>query len=395
MRDVFVAGVGMTQFGRHGARNIKSLVAEAVASAQADAALPAAATPAPLIFYSNVFGGTLQGQESVRGQQALRETDLVGGTVINVENACASGSTAFNLAWLSVASGRAESAIVVGAEKLDIADKRLAFEALHGAMDQDLLDEIKAEYADEPAQSVFMAVYSRYAREFMEASGATQEDFARVCVKNQAAGMLNDKAQYGGQLTIDEVLSARNIAGPITLPMCAPMSDGAAAVILTAAGGVRDASGPKVKVLASEVQAGLAGGNRELVPRTARRAFEQAEIGPKDIDVMECHDAAAPGELIALDDVSLGELGDVVELTRAGETALGGSLPVNPSGGLESRGHPFGATGLAQIVEITEQLRSRSGARQVEGARIGLTENAGGYIGPDAAAATITILARD
>lgn len=395
MRDVYIAGVGMTRFGRHGERGIKSLVAEAVGLAQADAGFADTRYERPMIFYSNVFGGTLQGQESVRGQQALRETTLIGGTVINVENACASGSTAFNLAWLTIASGRAETAIVVGAEKLDVPDKRLAFDALHGALDQDLMDEIKAEYSDEDSQSVFMAIYARYAREFMEASGATQEDFARVCVKNQAAGLLNDKAQYGGKLTIEEVIGARHIAGPITLPMCAPMSDGAAAVILSTADGLRPGNEPRVRVLASEVQAGLAGGNRELVPRTARRAFESAGIGPRDIDVIECHDAAAPGEMIALDDVSLGELGDTVELMRSGDTALGGTLPVNPSGGLECRGHPFGATGLAQIIEVSDQLKGRCGARQVEGARIGLTENAGGYIGPDAAAATITILGRD
>ncbi len=395
MRDVYIAGVGMTRFGRHGERGIKSLVAEAVGLAQADADFADDRYEQPMVFYSNVFGGTLQGQESVRGQQALRETTLVGGTVVNVENACASGSTAFNLAWLTVASGRADRAIIIGAEKLDVPDKRLAFDALHGALDQDLMDEIKAEYSNEDSQSVFMAIYARYAREFMEASGATQEDFARVCVKNQAAGLLNDKAQYGGTLTIEEVIGARHIAGPITLPMCAPMSDGAAAVILSAGEDLRPGSGPKVRVLASEVQAGLAGGNRELVPRTARSAFEAAGIGPRDIDVIECHDAAAPGEMIALDDVSLGELGDTVELMRSGATALGGSLPVNPSGGLECRGHPFGATGLAQIIEVVDQLKGRCGARQVEGAMIGLTENAGGYIGPDAAAATITILGRD
>lgn len=193
-------------------------------------------------------------------------------------------------------------------------------------------------------------------------------------------------------LTVEEVLAARPISGDLTLPMCAPMSDGAAAAVITTPEIAARWGAQPARLLATVIGAARPGVYGELVPDTARRAYEMAGLGPADIDVVECHDAASPAELIVTEELGLCEPGGAPALLRDGTTALGGALPINPSGGLGSKGHPVGATGLGQLVELVDQVRGRCGARQVEGARIGLAENAGGYIGPDAAAASVTIV---
>ena len=390
MRKVVVAGVGMTSFGRHIDRSYASLVGEALKEAMADAR--ASTDQCELVYYANSGAGLVQGQECVRGQQAVRGTGLDGVPLVNVENACASGSTALHQAWLAVASGHVDVAIAIGAEKLCSPDRSRALAVMTGAMDQDRLADIRTELGS-GSGSVFMDVYARFATWYAERSDATPEDFAQVAVKNHAHGALNPKAQYGGRLTIGEVLAARRVSGPLTIPMCAPMSDGAAiAIVTTPERAARWGSTP-VRVLATVVSSGTAGCYGKLVPSTAMRAYEAAGVSPADIDVVECHDAASPAELIVSEELALCGAGEATKLLRSGTTALGGSLPINPSGGLGSKGHPIGATGLAQIVELADQLRNRCGKRQVEGARIGITENAGGYLGPDAAAASVTILA--
>jgi len=392
MREVVVAGVGMTAFGKHPGRSITSLVTESVGDALADAGVAAANSPIGAVFYGNVASGLLQGQESTRGQHAICECGLQGIPLINVENACASGSTALNQAWLAVASGQVDMAIAIGAEKLHVEDKSRAFAAMTSALNQDRLDELAADLGHSGTGSIFMDVYARFATWYLQRSDATVEDFAAVSVKNHEHGLRNPKAQYGGRLTVDEVLSARKVSGPLTVPMCAPMSDGAAAVVLTTPELATRYGAAPVRLLATVVAAGHEGTYGELVPNAARRAYEMAGVGPADLDVIECHDAAAPAELIVLEELGVCEPGRAPALLRAGETRIGGRLPVNPSGGLQSKGHPLGATGLAQVIELVDQLRGRSGERQVAGARLALAENAGGYLGPDAAVATITIL---
>lgn len=391
MRDVVVAGVGMTPFGKHPARTIRSLVEDAVASAIADAGMPSPGE-AGLAAYSNVLSGVLQGQESTRGQHALRDTALRGVSVVNVENACASGATGLHLAWLAVASGQVEVAVAVGAEKLSVPDKARAAAALTTALDQDRLAELDAELGLSGPGSVFMEIYTRWAAGYLDSSDATLEDFARIAVKNHAHGAVNPWAQYGARMTVEEVLSARRVSELLTVPMCAPMSDGAAAVVVTTPAVAARWDADSVRLRATVVGTGRPGAYGELVPEVARRAYEMASVGPEEVDVVECHDAAAPAELIVMEELGLCKQGEAVGLLRAGETGVAGRLPVNPSGGLESRGHPLGATGLAQVVELTDQLRGRAGARQVEGARIGVAENAGGYFGPDAAVAAVTVL---
>lgn len=382
----------MTAFGRWPERSVGALVAEATGEALRDAGIETPGTTCGAVYYSNVLAGVLQGQESTRGQHAVRDAGLSGIPLVNVENACASGSTALNQAWLAVASGQVEVAVAVGAEKLCIGHKAKALGALGTALDQERLEEITEELGSAGTGSVFMDVYARFARWYMDRTDATPEDFARVTVKNAEHGAANPKAQYGRRTTVAEVLGARPVSGPLTVPMCAPMSDGAAAVVVAAPEAARRLGAHPVRLLATAVGAGRPGSYGELVPETARRAYEQAGVAPQDVDVLECHDAAAPAELIALEELGVCGPGEATALVRSGATRVGGRTPVNPSGGLQSKGHPLGATGLAQVVELADQLRGRSGERQVAGARLALAENAGGYLGPDAAVATVTIL---
>jgi len=390
VRDVVIAGVGMTPFGKFPDRSYASLVAEATRQALGDAGAPTG--DVQFVYYSNTAAGLVTGQESVRGQHAVRGTGLEGVPLINVENACASGSTALNQAWLAVASGQVDVAIAIGAEKLTSPDKSKALAVMTSALDQDRLQEVRDDLGDAGTGSVFMDIYARFATWYANRTDATPEDFAQIAVKNHAHGALNSKAQYGGQMTVEQVLSARPISGPLTLPMCAPMSDGAAATVVTTPQVAARWGAESVRLLATVIGAGTPGVYGELVPGTAHRAYEMAGLAPGDLDVVECHDAASPAELIVCEELDLCPPGEATKLLRTGATTLGGDLPINPSGGLESKGHPIGATGLAQVVELADQLRGRCGSRQVPDARIALAENAGGYIGPDAAAASVTIL---
>jgi acetyl-CoA acetyltransferase len=392
LRDVVIAGAYMTRFAKHEDRDLKSLVNEAVDGVLKDSGCPP--DEVELAYFGNVLGGRMQGQESCRGQIWASDSALSGVAMVNVENACASGSTALHQAWQSVGGGFADVAVALGAEKMYDAGTRRALQAMYGVVDQDRLGEIKAELGVNGAKgSLFMNVYARLAERYSQDSGATQQDFARVTVKNHRNGAHNPKAQYGCDLGVEEVISARKIAGPLTLPMCAPISDGAAAVILTTRERAAAWEAEPVRVLSVAVGSGRRG-SYGLLPRAAERAFQIAGVEPFDVDVAECHDAAAPAEMIVMEELGLCELGKAPELVRAGETGLEGSIPINPSGGLECKGHPLGATGPGQIVELCDQLRDRAGERQVDDPRVALAENAGGYLGPDVATAVVTLLAR-
>jgi acetyl-CoA acetyltransferase len=390
--EVRVVGIAMTPFGKFPDRSPKEMVGEVVTAALADSGLSADRIEA--VYVGNVFATTMQGQESVRGQVWLDGTALEGVPVFNVENACASGSTALSLARTAIAAGEAETVLALGVEKMTHPEKARALRAMEGAMDQERLPELRRSIGLAAAGgSPFMEIYAGYARAYMERSGATREDFAAVASKSHAHGALNPLAQFRHRLSPEEILAARPVAGPLTVPMCAPVGDGAAAAVLSASS-PDGAVSRSVRLLSSVVGAGVRGRDDQLVSETARRAFERAGVGPQDIDVLEVHDAASPAELIVLEELGIAGPGEAVGLIRAGEIALGGRLPVNPSGGLVSKGHPLGATGLAQLVELVTQLRGEAGDRQVAGARIAVAENAGGYLGPGAAAAAVSVLAR-
>ncbi|HYH48843.1 MAG TPA: thiolase family protein [Acidimicrobiia bacterium] len=424
MRDVYIAGTGMTAFGKFMESSVRKLAEEATAEALRDAQ----ASPADIemAFFSNATAGILTGQEMIRGQVALRNTGILGVPIVNVENACASASSAFWLAHMAVASGQAEIALAIGSEKLTHPDKMRSFAAIGTAVDLDNLAAARealtrtllgtnpaaaegavgaspvpvgAEVAPEKkggGKSPFMDVYAAMTKAYMQRSGATAEDFARIAVKNQGNGKLNPKAQYGGDITVEEVLASREISGPLTLLMCSPIGDGSAAVVVCSEEAARRLGSETVRVRATALVSGRDRSPDEpgAVERAVAKAYDLAGVGPEDLDVCEVHDAAAPAELMIYEELGLCAPGEGPKLLASGETALGGRIPVNPSGGLLAKGHPIGATGCAQLVELADQLRGRCGARQVEGAQVALAENGGGFLGTDPAAMVITVLSR-
>jgi acetyl-CoA acyltransferase len=398
MNDVCVIGTGMTPFAKSPGSSLRSLAEVAVAEALADARVRADSVG--LVFFASAVAGLITGQEMIRGQAALHRTGLMGRPIVNVENACASASTAFHLAVSAVSSGAVDVALAVGAEKLSHPDKTRSFDAIGTAVDLFEIDEIRQwVYGGEPSangagRSFFMDIYAATTRDYMERSGATVHDFAQVAVKSHDHAALNPKAQYRARVTAEEVLSSRLVADPLTLLMCSPIGDGAAAVLVSNTRTARHLGVPSVRVRATELVSGTDRGPGEpgTVERAAAQAYQTAGIGPADVDVIEVHDAAAPAELIAYEELGLCQVGEGPKFLSSGETGLGGRHVVNPSGGLLSRGHPVGATGCAQLVELADQLRGRAGARQVPNARIALAENAGGFLGSDNAATVVTLL---
>jgi acetyl-CoA acyltransferase len=400
MDDVLVAGAGMTRFAKSG-RSLRDLAGEAVRASLEDAGVGVDALDAAYV--GNGAAGLVTGQEMIRGQVMLRPVGIEGIPIFNVENACASSSSALHLGWQAVAAGMHDVVLCLGAEKLSHEDKAVGMAAIGTAVDI----EAQAEMAeglggggdDAAKRSFFMDIYAGMARAYMQHSGATARHFAAVTVKNQHNGARNPRAQYGGELTVEDVLESRLIVDPLTLLMCSPISDGAAAVVLV---GERVAArlgahGPRIR--ASVVVSGNRHDKRDPSAgsggRAAKAAYEQAGLGPEDLDCAEVHDASAPAELIVYEQLGLAPPGGGPELLDSGRTRLDGDLPVNTSGGLLSKGHPIGATGIAQVCEAVWQLRGDAGDRQVEGARVALTQNGGGWLDEDSAAMSVHILTAD
>ncbi len=405
--DAVVAGVGMTHFGRYLDTGLKALGGEAVTAALSDAGLSPGDIEAAWV--GNAAAGVVTGQECIRGEVVLRGVGMGKLPVINVENACASGSTALNQAAAMVTAGLYDVVLALGVEKLYHLDKTKTFGAFSGAVDVESLAEIMAALAKNAEEggakeassgagtkrSMFMDIYAAVARSHMERYGTTVEQFAGVSAKNSIHGSLNPRAQFRQVLTPEEVLASPMIAEPLTRPMCSPIGDGAAAVVLMSRRKAKELGiADPVRVVSSVLRSGWDRGPDEPGAATlcANEAYDEASVGPEDLDVVECHDASAPAEIFAYEDLGLCARGEGGRLIDEGYTALGGRTPVNTSGGLLRKGHPVGATGLAQIVELTEQLQGRSGERQVDGARVGLAHNGGGTIGTDVAALCVTIL---
>jgi acetyl-CoA acyltransferase len=386
MSAVAIAGVGMTAFGKFLERGLRSLSEEATAAALADAG--ASAADVDSVYFANAAAGVVTGQEMIRAQAALRDTGLVGKPMFNVENACASGSSALHLAWLAVRAGQSDCALVIGAERLSHQDKRVSFDAFARGVD---LEERRA--ASTGSGSVFMDIYAAKTLKWMANAGVTREDFARVVVKSRRAGALNPHAQFREPTTVDAVLGSRMVADPLTLFMCSGIGDGAAAVLVCSEAKARRLGVRPVWIRASTVVTALPDPEAPLCAvRAIDAAYESAGIGPDEVHVAELHDASAPAELIHYENLRFCAPGATADLIRSGATDLGGRLSVNPSGGLLSRGHPVGATGAAQIVELVQQLRGQSGPRQRPDAKVALAENNGGQIGHDAAVAVVTVL---
>lgn len=398
---VTIAGAGMTRFEKS-PLSLRELAVAAVSDALADAGVAVADIEAAYV--GNAAAGLVTGQEMIRGQVALRPLGIEGIPIFNVENACASAASALHLGWQAVSAGAADVVLCLGAEKLTHEDKTVGMKAIGTAIDVERRAELALEVGsggeeDGQPRSFFMDLYADMTRRYMNASGASPEDFARVVVKNQHNGGLNPRAQYGGELTVEQVLESREVVSPLTLLMCSPISDGAAAVVLMSetAARRRGAKGPKIR--ASVVRSGNrhdrddpTAGSTGLA---AAAAFEQAGIGPAELSCAEVHDASAPAELMVYEQIGLAPPGGGPELIESGRTRLDGELPVNTSGGLLSKGHPIGATGIAQICESTWQLRGEAGPRQVDGARVALTQNGGGWLEGDSAAMSVHILSAD
>jgi len=397
MRQVAVVGAGMTRFGKHVDRSMKDLAREAIAGALHSAAVEKDALEAAAV--GNAVAGLITGQECIRGQVVLREMGIGGIPVINTENACASASTAFHLAWLYVASGMYDVVLAVGMEKLFHPDKKRTFQAIGSGLDLELADEFARQMSGEQSagagesRSVFMDYYAHLARQHMARYGTTREQFARIAAKNHTNGSLNPHAQFQTPRTVADILAAPLIAEPLTRMMCSPIGDGAAAVVVTTAEKARQLTTKPVFVHASVLGSSEDHGPDapNIVTKVASKAYAMAGLGPQELQVVEVHDATAPAELLAYEDLGLCRAGDGGKLIDDGVTALGGRVPVNPSGGLLAKGHPVGATGVAQIAEIFWQLRGEAGKRQVAGARVGLTENGGGVIRGENAAAAVHI----
>lgn len=406
----YVAGVGMTPFGRHVERSIKQLTRAAVEQALEDAGCDKSQIQAA--FFSNCTQGHFEGQHMIRGQIALRAMGIERIPVVNVENACASASTAFHLAVNYVRSGAADIVLAVGAEKMIAEDKSLMFSAFDAAWDVHEVEQNKARLlemgrgivpppgsvSDKP-YSLFMDIYAAMGRMHMREYGTTQRQFAAVAAKNHGHSVHNARSQYRKPFSIEEVLSSAPVTYPLTVLMCSPVSDGAAAAIVCSEDGLRRLSGRRgraVTVRASVIQTGSERPAEALDRHAARlgaaRAYELAGVGPADVSVAEVHDASAIGEIIQSEVLGLFDPGTGGAAAERGDTTIGGRLPINPSGGLESKGHPIGATGLGQIFELVSQLRGEAGARQVADARIALAENGGGICGVEEAVAAITIL---
>lgn len=383
-RVPLVAGGMVGAFGRFTDSSLVDIARPVVRGALKDAGLDASDVQAA--FVGNAFGGAIVDQESIMAQVLLTPAGIRGVPMQTVKNACSSGSSAVHLAWNTIAYGQYDCVLVLGAERLTHADKRRSFAALATATDHKNVDENR---------SVFMDVNAARANRYMECYGATPRHFAQVAAKNRSHAVMNERASLRTPITVDEVLNDRVIVAPLTRAMCGGVVDGAACVVLVSPDFARKRGLSKTsRIVASGLVSGLSEGDESgnATARAGQAAYAQAGIDPKDIAVAEVHDASAPQELFDIEDLMLCGRGKAIRLLENGDTTLGGRMPVNVSGGLTSRGHPVGATGVAQIVEIHEQLMGQAGARQAGEPKVGLAQMAGGLLGKDSAVATVHIL---
>ncbi|MHB8440084.1 MAG: thiolase family protein [Acidimicrobiales bacterium] len=385
-RAVSVVGVAMTSMARRD-QTPQAMVHEVVRGALSDAGLSAG--DVGLVVLANAMGGRLSDQGCIRGQSWLRGAGLGSAGVVNVDNSCAGGSSALHLGTMAAQVGRSP-VLVVGVEKMWTGDREATLAGIEDGLPSDERRELRRDL-DNDSGSVLMALNATWVRHQLNERGTTLEQIAATVVKARANGSLNDLAQFREPVTIEQVLASPPVVAPLSRLMCSSFTDGAAAVVLSN-GAPR--GGPRV------VASVLRSGDGELdyhdrLRETADELWKEAGIGPGDVDVAEIHDATAAEELYALESLGFFDVGEAGAATVAGRTAVGGSLCVNPSGGLVSRGHPLGATGLCQIVELTAQLRGEAGARQHPGTRTALSVNTGGILGTkDAALVAMHVLQR-
>ncbi|NYT77617.1 thiolase family protein [Alcaligenaceae bacterium] len=410
--NVFITGIGHTPLGRHPDLSVKRLTEQAVNLALADSGKSLDDIQAA--WFSNVRQGQMEKQNSIRGQCALNAMGFSGIPIFNIENACASSSSGLFNACMAIESGMFDTVLVAGTEKMFYPEKKTEMmTAFFGGTDIHQLQEtwdFFCELESDPeirarlntpgawnTQSFFMDIYAAMARQHMRTYGTTQRQIAAVAAKNHAHSTMNPLAQYQKDMSIDEVLSSPEIAWPLTRAMCAPISDGASAIVLSSTRSLNAKDLERaIRITglgaASTVNRDFADMDQHCVHLAAKRAYSMADITPQDIDVVEVHDASSFAELLQVENLGLCERGESGAYTESGGTSLGGRTPVNVSGGLVSKGHPIAATGLIQIHELVTQLRHEAGDRQVQGARTAVAENGGGFLKYEDAAAIVTVL---
>ncbi len=406
---IYVYSVGMTKFGKFLDRGIKDLTAEALKSIQSDNGFDLSNIEAA--WFSNTGWGMTDCQHSIRGQVALTPNGVDKVPITNVENACASGSTAFNGAWTAIKAGVFDCALAIGTEKVYQEDRAKMMggfitytdvERTKAMMEQmQKAAKIRAEKAASQkggekkggkGHSVFMDFYAAGARAHMNKYGTTQRHLAAIAAKNHNNSTMNPLAQYTFPMTVDQVMEDYEVAYPLTRAMCAPVGDGSAAAILCSEKFLKEHPNDKAVLVRASILRSGSWQQDNVSERTSAAAYKMAGLSPKDINVAEVHDATAYGELEQIEQMGFCGLGKGGPFTESGETEIGGKVAVNPSGGLLSRGHPLGASGLAQIYELVTQLRGDAGKRQTNNPRFALAENGGGTIGAGPAAMCVHIL---
>lgn len=375
-RSTYIVGTATTPMQRRDL-SIEEMSHQVVDHALSDAGM----TPdqVDLVVFGNATAGRLLNQACIRGQSFLLDAGLRNAGIINVDNSCAGGSSALHLANLSTLGGGG-TVLAVGVEKMWTGHR---LETLAGI--EDGVPEVDRAFMhgnwENPSGSVLMALNAKWTVEHMGTWGTTVEQIAAAAVKARKHGALNPNAQFQSEVTLAEVLASSPVVAPLTRLMCSSFTDGAAAVVLSL-----EARKGAPRIVSSTVRSGNGEIDyHERLAETAAAAWEASGIDPGDVDVVELHDATSAEEICALESLGFFKPGEAAAATAAGETTLGGkSITVNTSGGLVSRGHPLGATGIAQVVELVAQLRDEAGARQVPGARLAVAANTGGMIGSHA-----------
>jgi acetyl-CoA acetyltransferase len=421
--NVYIYGVGMIKFGKHLDMGVKQLTGEALKLVLEDCGLEMKDLEAA--WFSNTGWGMSGFQHSIRAQVALSANGLEKIPMINVENACASGSTALHSGWMAVKAGIYDCVLAIGAEKMyfefkDKKEKAKSFQGFIAGTDveettkmieawkegEKKRQEKEAQEAKErgieakedkskKGHSIFMDFYAYGARRHMEKYGTTQRQLAVIAAKAHNNSTLNPLAQYTFPQTVEQVMEDREVAFPLTRAMCAPIGDGAAAAIICSESFLKKHPSERaIRIRASILKSGSRTGENDICGRASEAAYEIAGVGPEDVNVAEVHDATAFGELHQTEQMGFCAVGEGGPLAESGATAIDGKIPVNTSGGLISRGHPIGASGLAQTYELVTQLRGEAGKRQVKNPRIAMAENGGGTLGKGEAAMTINIFER-
>jgi len=408
---VYVYAVGMTKFGKFLEKSIKEFTGEALECVLKDGELTREYIEAA--WFSNSGWGMRDNQHCIRGQVALSANGLEEIPIVNVENACAGGSTAFHGAWTAIKAGLYDCALAIGTEKVYHENRKLMMQSFITGTDVEktikLIEQLKQiaemkkkrlakkkgiEVKEEKkgGYSAFMDLYAVAARSHMKKYGTTQRQLAVIAAKAHNNSTLNPLAQYTFPMTVEDVLNDYLVAYPLTRAMCAPVGDGSAAAILVSEEFLKEHPNDRaILVRASILQSG-SWKQDTIGRRAAEAAYKMSGLSPKDINVAEVHDATAFGELHQIEEMGFCPIGQGGPFSESGTTALDGKIAVNPSGGLISRGHPIGASGLAQIYELATQLRGEAGKRQVNSPKIALAENGGGNIGPGEAAMCVHIL---